>query len=232
MPVGDSITEGVEGTGELPAVRVSYRQKLSLDLGDSGYAVDFVGSRSEGSSATPAFDFNHQGIGGIETIQVEPQIIGWLDANPADIILLHIGTNDVDGTRTPLEARDNLSRILDNINIWAANNNPVTVLLAKIIQMVNKTTGEIRDEVDTYNSLIETMVNARNDSHLSIVIVDQRNALTYPNDLAHDNPSGPFKKHPGSITNGISTGGYEKMAIKWFETMVSPAQASVLPKCP
>ena len=50
MPLGDSITLGYPGLD-------GYRNDLYLDLNNSGFSVDFVGSQSNGTG----FDNDHEG---------------------------------------------------------------------------------------------------------------------------------------------------------------------------
>ena len=89
MPLGDSITTG---TGELPiGQRVGYRQKLFTDLVAAGFAVDFVGGSTEPNPAS--FDSDHEGHPGFRDDEIATEVFGYLAISPADIVLLHIGTN-------------------------------------------------------------------------------------------------------------------------------------------
>ena len=102
MPLGDSITDGVETfnstDGDLPAEpqRVGYRKVLLDRLVAAGYAVDFVGSLNSGSGAGLADD-DHQGQSGATQSVIRGGVVSWLNQNPADVVMLHIGTNDVPG---------------------------------------------------------------------------------------------------------------------------------------
>ena len=89
MLVGDSITLGSSSTGT-----VGFRRALSMSV-DAMYAsrypsdTDFlVGSLTSGSRDD--FDRDHEGHSGWQANQIETEIIGWLDDNPADIVALHI----------------------------------------------------------------------------------------------------------------------------------------------
>jgi hypothetical protein len=63
MPLGDSITSGYTLVNDtVDPDPVGYRQKLWVDLNNSGYNMDFVGSRSTGDSKIPPFfDSDHEG---------------------------------------------------------------------------------------------------------------------------------------------------------------------------
>ena len=109
MPLGDSITYDDRRVETRPVgERTGYRQPLWLDhLIDSGYDVDFVGGVVAGQLAVPAFDPDNEGHpgyhadGGPLNENIFPDIYGWLVAHPPDVILLHIGTNDISAGQTP-----------------------------------------------------------------------------------------------------------------------------------
>ncbi|MFQ6024769.1 MAG: GDSL-type esterase/lipase family protein [Acidiferrobacterales bacterium] len=186
MPLGDSITLG-EGE-EPPGGAVAYRQKLYDDLVAAGYLIDFVGGESDGAFA----DADHEGHSGWTAAEVAAAVTDWLNANPPDIVLLHIGTNGLD----PTNGDDDVADILDAIDSWeAANGNPITVFLARIIDQ-----DPINPDVETFNDNVQAMALSRvNDT---IILVNQHDALAYPDDLFDS-------LHP-NLT------GYGKMADAWF----------------
>ena len=99
MPLGDSITVG-NLSGAVPDDNdhhIAYRLALWNKLVAAGYDVaglDFVGSlQSGGLTLLP--DPDHEGHIGWEADQIEGIVYNRLVANPPDIILLHIGTNDI-----------------------------------------------------------------------------------------------------------------------------------------
>ena len=95
MPLGDSITEGYTD-GSLPeSLKVGYRQTLWLELVSNGYTdFDFIGELSNGWAATPAFDTDHEGLGGWSSATLQEYVYQILELKEPDIILLHIGSND------------------------------------------------------------------------------------------------------------------------------------------
>jgi lysophospholipase L1-like esterase len=197
MPLGDSITRGDPGI-------VGYRQRLYLNLIDNGYDVDFVGSVNTGSSASPSFDADHEGHGGYTSGQVATNVYGWLVAHPAKVVLLHIGTNDLNPPLDPITLAANVENILDEIDRYSPE---VTVVLARIID-----TQSHDPNVQLYNSNVVAMAENRIANGDKIIIVDQESALNYATDMA-DN------LHPNAS-------GYNKMADVWL-----PALESFLPKC-
>lgn len=127
MPLGDSITEGAGGIG-------GYRSPLHLSLANAGMAIDYVGSRSNGTSPTlvASGEIHHEGHGSYATTLLTGNLDGllapvalpygtppntneggyWLTgtgSRPAvfpDLILLMIGTNDLGMfQRTPAQVR-------------------------------------------------------------------------------------------------------------------------------
>ncbi|MBI4687480.1 MAG: hypothetical protein HY756_06840, partial [Nitrospirae bacterium] len=208
MPVGDSITEGLNSTlTDRSFYMVSYRQKLYLDLSGAGYNVNFVGSLQSGSLATPSFDIDHEGHSGYSAAgyslfgEVLPNIYNWLTVNPADVVLLHIGTNDVGLNE---QSADEIAAILNEIDRYSTD---TTVLLARIIDQKYH-----YQAVTDFNNSVAAMANARINNGDKIIIVDQEHALTYPDDMDD-------LFHPTQT-------GYNKMADAWLSAMTQ-----FLPQC-
>ncbi len=211
MPLGDSITMGTLTKGNpAPGERIGYRRKLHNDLTLAGYNVDFTGSMQDGSSATPQIpDPDHEGHGGWTAAEIAwgrnggyPQdgVRAWLDSNPSDIILLHIGTNDPN----PSNYVD-VENILNEIDAWenSVDGNPVTVILARIVDWQS-----INPDVNVFNNNVVAMAqnrisNPNNPAYPDdIIIVNMEDMLVYP-----DNMFDEF--HPNET-------GYDKMADVWL----------------
>nr|WP_296065935.1 SGNH/GDSL hydrolase family protein [uncultured Actinoplanes sp.] len=105
MPLGDSITWGV-GT----PLHDSYRTDLHHRLTGAGLDVDFVGSQHSGTGP----DRDNEGHPGWTIAQISDRIGGWLDAYRPDVILLHIGTNDM--TKGLPNATENMAALLGKIH--------------------------------------------------------------------------------------------------------------------
>ena len=88
MPLGDSITDDV-----------GWRSKLWEKLQGTEFAsVNFVGSSTHDRNCTDAkYDRNHEGHSGFLAVEIakQNQLEAWLKANPADVITMHLGTNDI-----------------------------------------------------------------------------------------------------------------------------------------
>ena len=198
MPLGDSITKGYDFF--LPLNEdgwVGYREKLYSDLIDQGYEIDFVGSQDNGFFTDPWHEGHGgwQASGGIDGGLVA-KVFEWLTDNPADIVLLHIGTNDIDNGETPAAIVSQVELILDEIFSYDPE---IIVILAQIInrQIIDQDTTD-------FNNLLPGMINAHPNRD-NIFLVDQENALTYPDDLGDS-------VHPNET-------GYNKMADVWFDEL-------------
>lgn len=88
MPFGDSITE-----------IICWRSKLWNKLQTTEWkSVDFVGSgRGENNCRDTKYDRDNEGHSGFLAINIanNKQLDGWLQKNPADVITMHLGTNDI-----------------------------------------------------------------------------------------------------------------------------------------
>lgn len=216
MPLGDSITKGT-GTCASPDTYlncIGYRHDLWDLLVNNGYAVNFVGTQGgifQYLYNSPYHDNDHEGHGGWTADQIRFNVYGsgenWLNTNPADIILLHIGTNDISGTQAINSIVTEVSQILDKIDQYEAQKGITAwVILARI---VNRSDPQSSDGLDTtlFNNQLQTMANNRISSGDKIIVVDMESALNYPGDLSDD-------KHPNA-------GGYSKMADVWYNALVN-----------
>ncbi|MEM7292197.1 MAG: Ig-like domain-containing protein [Pseudomonadota bacterium] len=216
MPLGGSITTGVEYIQFVfpfyfPAqgFRTGYRGHLQDILSANDFAVDFVGSRSDGSAAGIS-DPDHESAAGQRMFQIQANVATWLSNNPADIVLLHAG--DYDFATNAIE----VNSILSAINDWSNNaNHDVKVLLARIID--HHPNSPYTDNVEFFNAAIDTLLS---NSWPDVISVDQYGALNNVQDMS------PMQTdftglHP-------SNKGYLKMAQTWYDAMAS---ATLLHRC-
>jgi acyl-CoA thioesterase I len=109
MPLGASSTVGA---GSLDTG--GYRGPLQDLLARDRIAVDFVGSLQGGSPAVP--DRDHEGHGGWSMAQMQPLVAGWVRRQRPDVVLLHVGTNDLlQGVSAAVTAQ-RLATLLDSIH--------------------------------------------------------------------------------------------------------------------
>ena len=192
MPLGDSITRGGGSSGE-----VGYRRPLYHHLVNLGYDVELTGSLLNGTPLD--FDREHEGHGSYRADQIEDTVYTWLTSHPADIILLHIGTNDIAGGNQDVAE---VEGILDEIDRWETDHDvEIIVIVARIILRYDG----IDQLTRTFNLEVEAMVNDRIATGDNLVLVDMESALEYPTDLRDG-------VHPNDI-------GYVKMAGVWFDEL-------------
>ena len=148
MALGNSITVGETGEPSPPPPEqlIGYRYGLKYLLQQGGYSVDFVGSQSNGSAYFS--DCQHAGIGGSRDQYVERLIIdgyderndvqilnpprNYLDVYDPDIILLHIGTNDITHEADPI-GEQRVTAILDLIDQYEQREGKVVNVLASFV---------------------------------------------------------------------------------------------------
>ena len=197
MILGDSIARG-EGSSD----DSGFRRLLNILLKNSGYNINFEGSLRNGSLD---FDRDHEGHNGWFSDQIRDNVYNWLTNNPSEIILLHIGTNDITVGQNPSEVALEVSQILNNIDLYEADNaQDITVLLALIINRDNQF-SQLGINTTSYNNEILTMAGTRINNGDKIVVVDLEATLNYPADLSDS-------VHPNDV-------GYEKMSNTWFNAL-------------
>jgi len=179
MPLGDSITYGNNALNPPDTTSsISYRKYLWDTLNNTNYSVDFVGSR-EGGTDFPAFDPDNEGHPGDTAAGIAVDVYQYLTNNPADIILLHIGTNVL--SINP----DDVNTTLEEIDKYEADyGTHIQVILARIINRWVEWTDENgdprsteQDRIDTtlFNTNLEAMAKQRIANGDDIVIVDMEN---------------------------------------------------------
>ena len=213
MPLGDSITYG-SSSGTKPGEEVSYRKALMDKLVAAGYEIVFVGSQNSGYRILP--NSSHEGhrqwcASGCyqNRSDILREVYNFLATNPPDIVLLHIGTNDIIANHDPQEIVSAVSGILDNIFRYAGDHNrQIGVILALIINQLNPPCLNCA-QTTAYNKALRQMAQDRIQKGDKIIIVDMENGAGIDYRLI---PAGDMAGivHP-------SERGYQKMAKVWFD---------------
>jgi acyl-CoA thioesterase-1 len=194
LPLGDSITYGYE--------HGSYRTALWERLVDQdGHEIDFVGSQSDGPSSLP--DRDHEGHSGWRIDEIEGEAAGWVEQHDPDVVLLHIGTNDMIQGASADVMTERLTTLLDTLFTAGPE---MTVMVASVIPLHE------RDEREsTYNAEVERLVDAHRSEGRDAVFADMATAGI---------------EGRGDIPDGVHPGpaGYAKMAAVWHP-LVSAALA-------
>lgn len=200
MPLGDSITQGAVG-------RASYRYWLFQLLRQASIEVDFVGSQSQnhqGSNLFNDFDQDHEGHWGWRSDQILAQIDTWARAARPDMVLIHLGTNDVFYNRDEASIIAYLSAIVDSLRVV---NPRVTIIVAQLIPAL------LYDHIIfRLNKKIVDLVASKSTNSSKLMVVDQYNDINLLSDVydgVHPNQSGE-----------------QKIAKKWFEAIQNVLQAS------
>lgn len=206
MPLGDSITKG--GGCESP---ISYRQFLSDSLKAHGIEFDFLGSRS--CTEDFGYDTDNQGMAGWTSGNIltgHPEdtsgtLYDWAPRYRPDIVLIHLGTNDVAQNFTAEQVLANLTEI---VRILRAENSQIRIFLAKILPMMER--WGMKERAVILNDSIAVLA-----SRLQVALVDQYSGIVPEEDL-----------YDGTHPNHI---GYGKMAVKWFWALYPQLGPATLP---
>jgi lysophospholipase L1-like esterase len=155
MPLGDSITFGIGARTPL-FDQGGYRMELFRMARAEGHAITFVGRQANGpaSVANEAFPAAHEGYPGATINDGNNQLANRVDgaiaaANP-DIVLLMIGTNDVNGNVN--NPPDDLRNLINQIT----NGAPDALLV--VAQIVPTRTPGTNTRVQAYNATLATLV--------------------------------------------------------------------------
>jgi lysophospholipase L1-like esterase len=161
MPLGDSITRGVVNL--TPTDNDSgYRVDLQRLLTAASVDFDFVGRLSHPVSGA-TFDANHEGHNGQRADQVLGQINTILNTNVPDVVLLHVGTNDVSNGDANSGTILEISQIVDAIKNKNANTN---IILASLVPRADETAKD--DNTSALNTLIEDLVQSKRGAGVNI----------------------------------------------------------------
>jgi lysophospholipase L1-like esterase len=109
MPLGDSITQA-------DSEHDSYRRPLFKSLELEGRSVDFVGSLSSNYRGGPPrtdFDLDHEGHWGWRVDEILEDVRRWVLEEEPDVLLVHLGSNDVFQDQSASSTLDELSRLID-----------------------------------------------------------------------------------------------------------------------
>ncbi|MFD0522740.1 GDSL-type esterase/lipase family protein [Paractinoplanes durhamensis] len=148
MPLGDSITYGVGSkTGD------GYRYALYWRLIEAGLPVDYVGSLTAGRGPEDA----NEGHRGWTIEQLSEHVDEWLETYEPDVILLHIGTNDM--VRGVPDAPTHLDELLDRI---AEDRPAAEVFVAKIVGIADyREVGSRMRRTTAYNAAVTRIVASK-----------------------------------------------------------------------
>lgn len=178
-------------------------------LKDAGYAVDFIGSLNTGLQPEAVwpdrngvpFDHDHEGHYGISTLQARERLPDWMTTYPApaDMALIHLGSNDYDAASYD---RAIITPLKEIIALLRQKNPNVIILVGHMLESGRKPRA--------LRPMIERLVR---ESHLP-----QSPVVSVPFYEGWISKPGPGSDtfdwaHP-------NLQGQQKMADKWFAAMV------------
>ena len=234
LPLGNSITfdkrsNDTRTIGE----KTGYRYPLYRLLKNAGVNFTFVGSEHSGGNLLPAGYDNSGGFPGIKDeellfllktgrlfqpyngtdVQISPG--KYFDFYPADIVLLHIGTN---GNDEPMgTSADDIEKILDHIDSVSTD---IAVILALIIDRVPNQPFVTELNNNIKSMALDRINNPANDAYPDkIVIVDMQHGAGI--DYAIDSMGTIGDGKVGDMNDHYHPNdkGYYKMADLWFDAL-------------
>ncbi|MCZ4126195.1 GDSL-type esterase/lipase family protein [Streptomyces sp. H39-S7] len=185
LPFGDSITFG---TGS--STSSSYRKTLQAELYGRGRNSDFVGSQKSGAMPQPANE-GHPGWQISQLADIAPCVMR--DYAP-NLVLLHIGTNDINAGLDLGNAPNRLQHLIEDLNSKVPG---VTVLVGSLLGTTWSAASAAN--MKTFNTQSKLQVAALRDRGLNVKWVDMAAVTT--NDMQDG-------LHPNDA-------GYAKMATVW-----------------
>jgi lysophospholipase L1-like esterase len=208
MPLGDSITAG---TG-------CWRAMLWHQLVTTGYTnIDFVGGVSDGGGCNPgyAYDVDHEGHGGYSATGIADnnQLPPWLAAASPDIVIMHLGINDMWGGYIPLANK--LTAFTKLVGQMRAQNPNMKIIVAQIIPMSAAACATCPADVIALNQALPAWAAGLTTTQSPIVLAD----LWTGYDAVADNVDGV---HPNNA-------GFQKMANAWYPVLTRALGGTTTP---
>jgi lysophospholipase L1-like esterase len=166
MPLGDSITEARGGFD-------SYRRNLwDLLVNQDGENIDFVGPRrgvrlNSGDPLHWDFDLDHAGHSGYRADQIRDNVASWAATYDPDIVLLHIGTNDLRQGQGVADAIDEIDEIID---LLRAQNPAIKIVLAQPIPA--REDYVTAAEMAQFHAALASLASSKGTSASPIVLID------------------------------------------------------------
>lgn len=198
MPLGDSIT-GSPGC---------WRAMLWNGLAAAGiHNIDFVGSLSA-PHCKQSHDADNEGHGGflVTTIAREKLLTSWLESTNPDIVLMHLGTNDVWNHKSSSEILSAYTTLVDQMR---AKNPRIIIVVAQLIPMSPRDRyicETCQEGVVHLNAAISTWAKKISTAKSPVIVTDQWTGF----ELMQDTSDGV---HP-------TESGNKKIAENWQKTLL------------
>ncbi|KAI2628218.1 SGNH hydrolase-type esterase domain-containing protein [Xylaria nigripes] len=184
MPFGDSITEAT-----------CWRAMVWEGLQGTEYAsVDWVGSgTNDNNCGDMTYDRDNEGHSGYLAVDIanKQQLVGWLQSNPADVITMHLGTNDIAQQNKPVD--EIIGAFTTLVNEMRDSNPRMKIIVAQIIPLG---IGNYNPTIESLNQAITTWAEGLSTTESPISVVDQYTGFDAATDLrdgVHPNEAGDVK---------------------------------------
>ncbi|ORY14882.1 SGNH hydrolase-type esterase domain-containing protein [Clohesyomyces aquaticus] len=211
MPFGDSITE-----------IICWRAKLWEKLQTTEWkSVDWVGSgKTENNCKDTKYDRDNEGHSGFLAIDIanKKQLDGWLAKNPADVITMHLGTNDI--VQQSKATADIIKAFTTLVGTMRTSNPKMKIIVAQIIPI---SIGNYNAKIQDLNKAIIPWAQGLNTTDSPIWVVDQFTGFSASSDLrdgVHPNDAGDTKMmnvwYP-ALTNALAQVKKQKLAEREVE---------------
>ena len=196
LTLGDSITQSNREN-------FGYRYRLWTKLIDDSRSFDMVGSITYNFGGNPSwpqhmglnFDQDHEGHWGWRTDEIlngrlaAGSLTEWLDYYTPDVVLIHLGTNDVYQNQSTTSTVEELKQVIDMLR---ADNPDVIIFVAKLIPTASsRNTGIIE-----LNAEMEGIAALKSTAQSPVHVVDHYtgfDAITDTYDGIHPNAVGEKK---------------------------------------
>lgn len=205
MALGDSIT----------AAPGCWRAIMWNRLQANGYTnVDMVGTQRGDGCGVP-YDGDHEGHSGFTATGIadQNQLPAWLSATTPDIVLMHLGTNDVwNGTITTDRILAAYSKLVDQMR---ASRPTMKIIVAQILPMAPSGCSTCGQRVVELNNAIPAWARGKTTSASPITVVDQWTGFNVTTDTFDG-------VHPVDS-------GFQKMSDRWYPALTAALGAPTPP---
>ncbi|KAK1494437.1 cellulose-binding protein [Colletotrichum abscissum] len=195
MPLGDSIT-GSPGC---------WRALLWKKLQDNNIKnIDFVGTLPPQGCGFD-YDGDNEGHGGLLATDLarESRLERWLGDTKPDIVMMHLGSNDVWSTKKPEEILGALDKLVDQMR---ASKESMKILIAQVTPLDPAGCTNCMRGIEDFNKVIPNWASSKSNEKSRITVVD-----------CHKDFNVKGMTRDGVHPNGK---GDEKLADSWFEPLV------------
>lgn len=199
MPLGNSLTQGIHGSTD----NAGYRNDLDELLNSQRIDFDFVGSKRDGRD----FDRHHEGHSGFRADELLAQLKTYLRDNPPDVILLHIGTNDISENQSVSSTIVEIAEVLATINDFDSD---IVTILSSVVPRRGSKDGE----TTRLNRLIEDLVPEKQAAGYNLHYAGNNEAFKANPDWEIEYLADTV--HPNDL-------GYAVMAGVWFDAILDIA---------